>query len=160
MKGSEEEINETFKSVDTDQSGIVDLNEFKKAIKGERMAELNLKHVLSKMGVQLNNLDGQYDRFKATEQRRRLLKKTWEDNIEKLTKKIIKKLSIVTQTSIAEKNPEKAKLYKTLKDTFDAFDKDGSAELGFDEYTDSWKFLNRRRFINRKTNPTIVICYI
>ena len=47
LKGSEAEINDAFISVDTDRSGVVDLNEFKKAIKGERMAELNLKHVLS-----------------------------------------------------------------------------------------------------------------
>ena len=31
----------------------------------------------------------------------------------------------------------------TLKDTFDAFDKDGSGEMGYPEYVESWKFLNR-----------------
>ena len=143
LKGSEEEINKAFRDVDTNRSGEVDLGEFMRAIKSERMEELNLKHVLGKMGVQLNNLDGQYDRFKATEQRRRLLKKKWEENIGHLTKKIITKLSIVTSTPVPEKNPEKEKLYNTLKDTFNAFDTDGSAELGFDEYMDSWKFLNR-----------------
>merc|ERR1712156_1231533 len=120
LKGSEEEINKAFREVDTDRSGEVDLSEFMRAIKSERMEELNLKHVLGKMGVQLNNLDGQYDRFKATEQRRRLLKKKWEENIGALTKKIITKLSIVTSTPVPEKNPEKEKLYNTLKDTFNA----------------------------------------
>merc|ERR1711972_642696 len=100
MGGSEEEIQEAFKGVDTDKSGLVDINEFKKAIKSERMAELNLKHVLGKMGVNLQNVNGQYDRFKATEQRRRLLKKTSEENIAMLTKKIIKKLSVVTGTPL------------------------------------------------------------
>ena len=33
--------------------------------------------------------------------------------------------------------------YKTLKDTFNAFDADGSAELGFPEYREAWKFLQR-----------------
>jgi Ca2+-binding EF-hand superfamily protein len=30
-----------------------------------------------------------------------------------------------------------------LKDTFNAFDADGSAELGFPEYKEAWKFLGR-----------------
>ena len=34
-------------------------------------------------------------------------------------------------------------MYNTLKDTFNAFDKDGSAQLGFPEYVESWKFLDR-----------------
>ena len=33
--------------------------------------------------------------------------------------------------------------FRTLKDTFNAFDADGSAELGFPEYKEAWKFLNR-----------------
>merc|ERR1711953_309040 len=33
--------------------------------------------------------------------------------------------------------------YKTLKDTFNAFDKDGNAELGFPEYQEAWKFLGQ-----------------
>ena len=34
-------------------------------------------------------------------------------------------------------------LSNTLKDTFNAFDNDGSAQLGFPEYKEAWKFLNR-----------------
>ena len=34
-------------------------------------------------------------------------------------------------------------LSNTLKDTFNAFDKDGSGEMGFAEYTEAWKFLGR-----------------
>ena len=30
-----------------------------------------------------------------------------------------------------------------LFETFNAFDKDGSAQLGYAEYKDAWKFLNR-----------------
>ena len=65
LKGSESEIADAFKSVDTDKSGKISLKEFMTAIKSERNAELNLKHVLTKMGVQLNNQNGQYDRFKG-----------------------------------------------------------------------------------------------
>ena len=35
------------------------------------------------------------------------------------------------------------KIYKTLVDTFNAFDNDCSAELGFSEHKDAWKFLGR-----------------
>merc|ERR1711979_106829 len=52
LKGSEDEIKDAFKSVDTNNSGLVDITEFKKAIKGERMLELSLTTVLSKMGVE------------------------------------------------------------------------------------------------------------
>merc|ERR1719204_1563240 len=34
-------------------------------------------------------------------------------------------------------------MYKTLKDTFNAFDKDGNAELGYPEYNEAWKFLGQ-----------------
>ena len=66
------------------------MNEFKTAIKGERLVELNLKNVLGKMGVQLNNQAGQYERFKATEQRRRLMKKEYEARLAEKTKEMRK----------------------------------------------------------------------
>eukprot|EP00492_Amphilonche_elongata_P002514 TRINITY_DN276_c0_g2_i1.p1 TRINITY_DN276_c0_g2~~TRINITY_DN276_c0_g2_i1.p1 ORF type:complete len:300 (-),score=75.41 TRINITY_DN276_c0_g2_i1:224-1123(-) len=143
LKGTEAEINDSFKSVDVNSSGLVDLNEFLTAIKGSRMAELSLANVLSKMGVQLNNLDGQFDNFKATEKRRRLMKKEYEENVAKVTKDIIKKLATVSNRDVPQKDPEGEQLYNTLKDTFNAFDSDGSAELGFPEYKEAWKFLNR-----------------
>merc|ERR1712053_30631 len=48
LKGSEDEIKESFKSVDTNNSGLVDIDEFISAIKGSRMAELSLGSLLSK----------------------------------------------------------------------------------------------------------------
>jgi Ca2+-binding EF-hand superfamily protein len=38
---------------------------------------------------------------------------------------------------------EGLKMFKTLKDTFNAFDKDGNAELGWPEYQEAWKFLGQ-----------------
>merc|ERR1712146_508891 len=70
LKGSEDEINDSFKSVDTNNSGLVDIDEFINAIKGSRMAELSLGSLLSKMGVQWQQNAGQFDKFKATEKRR------------------------------------------------------------------------------------------
>merc|ERR1712048_730362 len=43
LKGSEDEINDSFKSVDRNHSGLIDLDEFKNAIKSDRLMELNLK---------------------------------------------------------------------------------------------------------------------
>ena len=51
--------------------------------------------------------------------------------------------SLRTKVDFPERDPEKEKVYNTLKDTFDAFDKDGSAEMAYEEYRESWKFLNR-----------------
>merc|ERR1711972_741277 len=60
LKGTEEEIKEAFKGVDTNNSGLVDINEFCTAIRGERLLELNLKSLFDKMGVESGNSQ---DRF-------------------------------------------------------------------------------------------------
>merc|ERR1712142_440166 len=60
-----------------------------------------------------------------------------------MTKDIIGKLSEISDLEIPSRNDADSKTYKTLKDTFDAFDKDGSAELGYPEYIEAWKFLAR-----------------
>ena len=93
LKGTDEEISEAFDSVDKNQSGTIDAKEFKMAIKSERMIELNLRGVLEKMGVQMNNMGGSYESFKATEQRRRLMKKEYEENLGKRTREMIERLA-------------------------------------------------------------------
>ena len=59
LKGSEREVTEAFIFVD----------------KNERMAELSLTI------VNIANANGAFDAFKATAQRRRIMKKTYEDNV-------------------------------------------------------------------------------
>merc|ERR1712048_163383 len=59
------------------------------------------------------------------------------------TEQIIQTLSGTTKTEAPAQDPELKKTYETLRDTFNAFDNDGSAELGFPEYKDAWKFLGR-----------------
>eukprot|EP00494_Astrolonche_serrata_P032819 UN33088 len=71
------------------------------------------------------------------------MKKNWEENIAKMTKSIIEKLAAISTVKVPTKDPEQEKMYKTLRDTFDAFDKDGSAQLGFPEYCEAWRFLQR-----------------
>merc|ERR1712004_490639 len=66
LKGSEDEITDAFKGVDTNNSGQVDIDEFISAIKGSRMAELSLGSLLTKMGVQWQQNQGAFDNFKAT----------------------------------------------------------------------------------------------
>ena len=71
------------------------------------------------------------------------MKRQWEAKIGELTGEIIKQLAGLSKKDIPAKDPEAMKVYKTLVDTFNAFDNDGSAELGFSEYKDAWKFLGR-----------------
>ena len=78
-----------------------------------------------------------YKAFKAKAQRRRLLKKEMEKRIESVTAKIIKGLADITGTEVPKEDANDEKAYRTLKDTFDVFDKDGSAELGYEEYVES-----------------------
>ena len=122
---------------------MIDKDEFINAIKGSRMAELSLGGLLDKLGVQWNDSESRYKSFKATEKRRRLMKRAYEDNVAKNTREIIVKLSTVSGRDVPQKDPEGEKLYQTLKDTFNAFDNDGSAELGYPEYVEAWRFLNR-----------------
>ena len=113
------------------------------AIKSERLMELNLSHVLDKMGVNYKTSEARYAAFQKAEKRRRLLKKTWKENIRKISKEIIHKLSAMSDMNIPGKDAKLEAQFQTLRDTFDAFDKDGSAELGYDEYREAWKFLGR-----------------
>merc|ERR1719204_1459240 len=143
LKGSESEVNDAFDKVDADKSGLIDFNEFKTAIRSERLMELNLASVLNKLGVNYATSEQRYAAFKKAQDRRRLMKKNWEENVRKMTGKIINQLSAIADTPLPEKDPALAQQYKTLRDTFDAFDKDGSAELGYEEYQEAWKFLGR-----------------
>merc|ERR1712173_576860 len=72
LKAGEDEVKSIFASVDTNNSGFIDFEEFKKAIKGERMMELSLTRVLNKMGVKYSDAQSQYEAFKKTAARRRL----------------------------------------------------------------------------------------
>ena len=143
LKGSEDEINDAFKGVDANNSGLIDLQEFIKAIKSERLLEFNLRSVFDKMGVNYATSEERYAAFKKKAQKRRLMKKEMELRQEELTEKIIGTLAHFAGVAVPERDPEDQKAYNTLKDTFNAFDKDGSAELGWEEYCESWKFLNR-----------------
>merc|ERR1712110_709525 len=64
LKGSKDEIEDAFTSVDRDNSGVIDLDEFRNAIKSERLAELNLRVVLKKMGVHMETVEDRYSKFK------------------------------------------------------------------------------------------------
>merc|ERR1712062_697217 len=124
LKGTEAEIADAYKEVDTDNSGLISLDEFKKAIKGSRLAEMILKTVLGKMGVQIESKESMYEAFKATEKRRRMMKREYENRVAEMTKKIIEKLSGMSKAELPKKDPQDERTYKTLVDTFNAFDKD------------------------------------
>merc|ERR1712062_347653 len=64
-------------------------------------------------------------------------------DVHTLTRGVIETLSKLTKRDIPGADPEKEQVYNTLKDTFNAFDKDGSGEMGFPEYCEAWAFLGR-----------------
>ena len=84
LKGTEEEIKQAYKDVNTNAGDQIDMDEFKTAIKGSRMAELSLKNVLGKMGVELQSKESMYEAFKATEWRRRMMKREREVRVRDL----------------------------------------------------------------------------
>jgi len=56
---------------------------------------------------------------------------------------LLEKLEMVDASSKAEVDSDKAKFYKQLMETFDAFDNSGDGELQFPEYKEAWRFLNQ-----------------
>eukprot|EP00493_Phyllostaurus_siculus_P001051 UN01058 len=66
-----------------------------------------------------------------------------EQKMSETVQKIIDRLQAISSVTVPSKDPEQERVHNTLKDTFNAFDKDGSAQLGFPEYVESWKFLDR-----------------
>ena len=162
LEASKEEMNRSFAKVDADGSGIVELPEFKSAIMDSRAAELSLTVLMSKMDGQLEGLEGIFEEYKAkldksrkeaeeriknseasfknfqaTVRKRRLMKKQMGERIAEITRELVNKMGGEDQ------NTQELEMYKTLKDTFNAFDRDGNAELGFPEYKEAWKFLNQ-----------------
>jgi len=81
----------------------------------------------------LANSEDRFKMFQQTVRRRRLMKKQMQERIAEITRKL------VSQMGGEEQDAEEYEMYKTLKDTFNAFDKDGNAELGFPEYREAWK---------------------
>jgi hypothetical protein len=83
------------------------------------------------------NSKDRFAQFQKTVRRRRMMKKQMAEKMAQLTQTLVKDLSGETQ------NSEEYQMYCTIKDTFNAFDKDGNAELGFPEYLEAWKFLSQ-----------------
>jgi Ca2+-binding EF-hand superfamily protein len=66
------------------------------------------------------------------------MKKNMEEKLANALRELAKKVGNGDNA-----NDEEYDMYKTLVDTFNAFDKDGNAELGYPEYKEAWKFLNQ-----------------
>merc|ERR1712079_704997 len=64
LGGTDAEIAKAFKDVDVDNSGVIEITEFKDAIKGERMAELNMKVIASNMESSIDSLADYMQNFK------------------------------------------------------------------------------------------------
>jgi Ca2+-binding EF-hand superfamily protein len=95
----EDEIMRAYYKVDTDRSGSITLEEFMAAIQGEKMDELNMNLLFTKLGrslgVKWKSMVSKGDRFKsfqATAQRRRMMKKQMEEDMEKNMREILQSL--------------------------------------------------------------------
>merc|ERR1719361_579680 len=106
-------------------------------VKEARIEELGMKILLESIGVEMDELEGlfgsyedRYASFAKSAERRRKMRKEFEEGVEKNTKAIIKQLSAITGDEEADKrDPDRMAFYQQCKDTFNAFDKDGSGKL-------------------------------
>ena len=92
---------------------MIDIEEFKKAIEGSRLMELNLSTVLDKLGVNYKTSEQRYKAFQNSQKRRRLLKKKWDENVRKVTREVIEKLSAISDTPLAARDGADEKMYST-----------------------------------------------
>merc|ERR1719411_700814 len=88
LGGTDAEIAKSFKKVDVDNSGVIELPEFKQAIKGERLAELNMKVIASNMensidslATYMKNFKERYDNAVATARRRRKMRAQFQNRL-------------------------------------------------------------------------------
>jgi Ca2+-binding EF-hand superfamily protein len=65
-----------------------------------------------------------------------------EEQISTRTHELVNKLREMQGMEVND-NEAGYKMYVTLKDTFNAFDKDGNAELQYPEYIEAWRFLQQ-----------------
>ena len=168
LSGTERELKESFNKVDVDGSGFVDRVEFASALKDSRSSELSLNVLMQNMEGQLAGMSDIFDdykrkleaakkqsgadlkiseenlaRFQAATKRRRILKKKNEAAISELVTKLGAQLSEMTGKSNDVGNAKERTTYQTLKDTFNAFDRDGSGQLGWSEYLEAWRFIDQ-----------------
>merc|ERR1719166_617499 len=150
LGGTDSEISKAFNDVDVDNSGVIEITEFKEAIKGERMAELNMKVIASNMENSIDSLADYMKNFKeryenamATAKRRRAMRAKFVNRLMQRAGELLEKLEQVDTDTKTTKDEKGAKFYSQLMETFDAFDKDGNGELQFPEYTSAWRFLNQ-----------------
>merc|ERR1719461_1903712 len=150
LGGTDAEIAKAFRDVDVDNSGVIEISEFKEAIKGERMAELNMKVIASNMENSIDSLSDymknfkeRYDNAVATARRRRKMRAQFVNRLMQRAGELLNKLENVDSDTKVAKDEEGAKFYRQLMETFDASDKDGNGELQFPEYKSAWRFLNQ-----------------
>ena len=100
LKGDPEEVKETFAGVDANGSGYISSDEFLKGMKGARMEELSNRVLILALEDEYGSIEnfiqqqkGDYGNYKNTVQRRRLLKKKYEENLANQTKRLIAVLS-------------------------------------------------------------------
>jgi hypothetical protein len=161
LTGTDSEIKEAFNKVDVDGSGRVDRSEFVNAVKGSRLAELSLNVLVQNMDGQLEGMDEifkdyqrklaaaekqngaamqiseeRFAKFQAASRKRKLLKRKNEQKIAELVQHLAKQLGEMTGKP-TNADTQEYKTYKTLQDTFNAFDRDGNAELGWSEYLEA-----------------------
>jgi len=140
LKGSGEELRDAFNVVDSDKSGLVDVHEFKTAIKDNRLTELNMNVLLDAMGVQLGSIADRFGAFSATQSRRRAQRKTMEATLADRLSECVTQLCAITGRP---RDMEKAEINREMRETFDKFDRNGSGELNLEEYKKAWKFLGK-----------------
>merc|ERR1719361_3112046 len=154
LKGSADEVDRAFHSVDANHSGRIDCDEFVEAIKTNRASELSTTLIMEQMEGQLEGLDSIFaeyrmkqeesrKKFQKTMLRRRMMKKKFDAQLKDQTKVLRAALEDLLDEKDPNANPEEAEFFDKLRDTFNAFDGDGSGQLQFPEYCEAWKFLNQ-----------------
>jgi hypothetical protein len=138
LSGSDKDVLKAFKDVDVDKSGVIELKEFQQAIRGERLAELNMNTLVTNLDGTIDSLDkymknfkSKYEKAVATARRRRQNQGDIIRRIAERSTELLAKFEEVNNEEVVAQDEEGAKMYRQLLETYDAFDNDGNGELQF-----------------------------
>ena len=101
-----------------------------------------LEAIKNQSGIDMKMSEEKFRKFQAAARKRRILKRKNEEEVNQMVRDLGKQLSSMTGTPLVE-NHEEYEAFNTIRDTFNAFDRDGNAELGWAEYLEAWRFLNQ-----------------
>merc|ERR1719499_1064417 len=103
----------------------------------------NMEGSIASLGRYMKNAQDRYKKAVDSAKRRRMARNKYINRLMSRIEELFEKLEEVNTETQHYQDTENSKFYKSLMETFDAFDKDGSGEMQYPEYKAAWQFLKQ-----------------